>query len=195
MRFKLLRAFHAGELANLCGHFHRTKWCAADPDIRGQYSIKDKTLIVRQTIAGDIAALQNVADATELFPGDMLPDMVAPFLDNGVDDALWLTCCDADAPNGFCYARPEEMTDGTWNMLAIAVDPGQQSKGAGALLVAEVEATLRGMCVRVLIVDTSGTEEFSATRRFYIANGYEEEARIRDFWAVGDDKIIFRKAL
>ena len=48
---------------------------------------------------------------------------------------------------------------------------------------------------RVLIVDTSGTESFSGTRRFYNRCGYTEEARIRDFWGPGDDKIVFWKAL
>ena len=46
-----------------------------------------------------------------------------------------------------------------------------------------------------MIVDTSGTDDFAMTRKFYSQNGYEEEARIRDFWADGDDKVIFRKAL
>jgi len=44
-------------------------------------------------------------------------------------------------------------------------------------------------------VETSGTADFAATRRFYRQNGYEEEGRIRDFWAAGDDKVIFRKPL
>lgn len=49
--------------------------------------------------------------------------------------------------------------------------------------------------VRILLADTSGTEDFAATRGFYAAKGYTEEARIRDFWAAGDDKVTFRKAL
>lgn len=28
-----------------------------------------------------------------------------------------------------------------------------------------------------------------------LQNGYDEEARIRDFYGAGDDKIIFRKSL
>lgn len=37
--------------------------------------------------------------------------------------------------------------------------------------------------------------EFEYVRGFYRQHGYEEEARIRDFYAEGADKIIFRKAL
>ena len=48
---------------------------------------------------------------------------------------------------------------------------------------------------RLIVVDTSGIEDFAGTRAFYARSGYDEEARIRDFWATGDDKVIFRKAL
>ncbi|CAN0589115.1 unnamed protein product [Ectocarpus sp. 12 AP-2014] len=49
--------------------------------------------------------------------------------------------------------------------------------------------------VRVLLVETSGNAGFARTRAFYAQAGYEEEARIREFYAAGEDKIIFRKAL
>ena len=38
-------------------------------------------------------------------------------------------------------------------------------------------------------------ETFLATRAFYRRNGYDEEARIRDFYGPGEDKIVFWKAL
>lgn len=41
----------------------------------------------------------------------------------------------------------------------------------------------------------SGLDSFELTRSFYRKNGYDEEARIRDFYRAGDDKIVFRKAL
>jgi len=90
---------------------------------------------------------------------------------------------------------PEEMTEGTWNMLAIAVMPARHRSGHGAALVARVEAALRERGARLVIVDTSGTDGFADTRAFYAALSYGEEARIRDFWDAGDDKVTFRKAL
>lgn len=57
------------------------------------------------------------------------------------------------------------------------------------------EAHLQSLGQRLLIVDTSGTDDFALTRQFYATSGYEEEARIRDFWGEGDDKVIFRKSL
>ena len=34
---------------------------------------------------------------------------------------------------GFCYAVPEELADGAWNMLAIAVCPQKRGGGVAAL--------------------------------------------------------------
>jgi ribosomal protein S18 acetylase RimI-like enzyme len=49
--------------------------------------------------------------------------------------------------------------------------------------------------VRLLLVETSGLPAFEGTRGFYRARGYAEEARIRDFYQAGEDKIVFRKLL
>ena len=146
------------------------------------------------TTTEDIPALQKVLEGTGLFPSDMLPDMLAPAL-AGTAEAVWLTCHLAGAAVGFCYSAPEELAEGTWNMLALAVRPDLQGQGLGRALPQAVETHLRTRGQRLLIVDTSGTPDFALTRRFYARNGYDEEARIRDFWGPNDDKVIFRKAL
>ena len=150
---------------------------------------------IRHMQASDIPALQSVLDQTELFPSEMLPDMASGFLKSDVPEDLWLACEAEGVAIGFCYARPEMLADGACNMLAIAVHPDQQGKGVGAALTKQMEQTLRQSKQRVVIVDTSGTDAFADTRAFYTKNGYTEEARIRDFWAPGDDKVIFWKRL
>ena len=153
-------------------------------------------MTVRPTQASDIPELQGVLDSTQLFPSEMLLDMLAPAVEIGDSDHLWLTVLDASGvPVGFCYAVPEQMADGTWNMLAIAVDVSAQRAGHGGKLVAALEDTLRQRDARILIADTSGVEAFAPTRAFYVANGYAQEARIREFWGPGDDKVVFWKAL
>ncbi len=150
---------------------------------------------IRQSKTEDIPALIDVLDATGLFPSNLLPDMVQGFLSGEPRADIWLTCEAKGEAIGFCYAVPEDMTEGTWNMLAIAVHPDKQGEGAGAALVRALEQDLRDRGHRILIVDTSGTVEFDRTRAFYRRQAYTEEARIRDFWAAGDDKVIFWKSL
>ncbi len=150
--------------------------------------------MIKPTTKDDIRDLQLVLDETGLFPGEMLPDMLAPSI-AGETDAFWLTYHHNGKAVGLCYTVPEELADGTWNMLALAILPEEQGQSLGTALVAAAERYLSDRNHRILIVETSGTDEFALTRKFYARNGFEEEARIRDFWADGDDKVIFRKAL
>lgn len=153
-----------------------------------------KDMEVQLTRAEDIPALKAVVDETELFPVDMLQEMLSPFL-AGEAGSVWLTAHLNGKPVGLCYAVPEALTNGTWNMLALAVLPAHQGRGIGGALVNSLENHLRRQGVRVLIADTSGTEGFARTRQFYANSGYSEEARIRDFWDVVDDKVVFWKTL
>lgn len=151
-------------------------------------------MILRPTEDGDLVALEQVVVATGLFPSEMLAEMLAPAL-AGAGAGLWLTCCMAEGPMGFSYAEPEVLTEGTWNLRALAVHPDRQGAGCGAALVRGTEEHLRAEGQRLLIVETSGIEAFAPIRRFYARLGYQQDARVRDFWAEADDKIIFRKAL
>jgi GNAT superfamily N-acetyltransferase len=153
-----------------------------------------KNLNIALTTTDDISALQVVLDQTDLFPSEMLPNMIAPAL-AGESEAIWLSCHVDGVAVGLCFVEPEELTDGTWNMLALAVLPELQGKKVGTALVNAVEELLKSKGQRILIVDTSSKDEFRLTRQFYIKNQYEEEAKIRDFWAAGDDKVTYRKAL
>lgn len=150
---------------------------------------------IRPTEHDDIPALQKVLDGTGLFPSELLPEMAGATLSDTSSEDVWLTCEKEGTAIGFCYAAPEQLAEGTWNMLAIAVHPSMQGHGAGGAIVKRLEEILRKRGHRVLIADTSGTSAFDETRKFYRKNGYTEEARIRDFWAAGDDKVVFWKSL
>ncbi len=138
--------------------------------------------------------LKAVIDATGLFPAEMLDALTAEYLDNGSSRDLWLTVDEA-GPVAVAYCAPERMTQGTWNLLLIAVHPARQGQGLGARLTGHIESALAASGERVLLVETSGLPEFERTRSFYRRLGYTEEARIRDFYQAGEDKIIFHKAL
>jgi ribosomal protein S18 acetylase RimI-like enzyme len=143
---------------------------------------------IAPTTSGDIPALQKVVEETGLFPSEMLPDLVASVL-SGESSEVWLTCHANGEPCGLCYLRPEMLTEGTWNMIALAVSTSCQGEGQGSALVKGAEDHLRMNGARLLVVDTSGTEDFAKTREFYLKNG------IRDFWDTADDKVTFRKRL
>jgi ribosomal protein S18 acetylase RimI-like enzyme len=149
---------------------------------------------IRPITPDDMPALKAVIDANGLFPSGMLDDMTAGYFDGDASDDLWLTVDDG-GPVAVAYCAPERMTQGTWNLYLIAVHPDRQGQRRGAALLRRVEQTLAARGERVLLVETSGLPSFEPTRAFYRKCGYEEEARIRDFYQAGEDKIVFRKAL
>lgn len=151
-------------------------------------------IAIRDLVRADLSRIVPILDATDLFPSDMLPAMAEPWL-SGAAPHHWLVAVDGDAVLGFAYAEPERMTDGTVNLLAIAVDPARQNRGVGSALIAELSARLLAAGCRVLIVETSSLEGFAATQAFYAARGFTREARIRDFYEDGNDKIVFWKRL
>jgi hypothetical protein len=58
-----------------------------------------------------------------------------------------------------------------------------------------VESKALEMSGRLLVVETSSKASYADTVEFYRRLGYAENSRIRDFYDVGDDKIIFVKRL
>lgn len=139
----------------------------------------------------DLPILAPIAEAT-LFPGDMLPDMMAPALGGEAQD-MWLVVEQGGAPVGFAFVQPEAMTDRTWNLRAIATDPALHGKGAGTALIGAVEAALSE--ARLLVIDTTQTEDQARARRFYAARGYDHVATIPGFFGPGEDKVTFVKTL
>ena len=152
------------------------------------------SLNVRRVDPGDVPGLKTVLEATELFPPQMLEGMLAAYL-AGDPDHQWMVAHRNATPLGFCFAEAEALTEGTWNMRALGVHPDHQRAGAGRALVAALEGALHAKGQRLLIVDTASGPDLAPARAFYAAIGYAAEARIRDFWAAGEDKVTFRKVL
>jgi ribosomal protein S18 acetylase RimI-like enzyme len=132
------------------------------------------------TVAADVPGLRLVLEHTGLFPVEALDDMLASFLAFEGPER-WLTARLDGAPVGFAFFRPEAHTDGTWNVLAIAVLPEHQNSGIGSQLMERIEDILRRDRQRVLLVETSGTPAYEATRAFYRARHYTEVGRIPEY--------------
>ncbi len=154
--------------------------------------------MIRFTVSEDTDALLTLAAATGLFEADQIDDLAQmlaqQFNQEITSPAIWLTDYDSK-PVGLAYVAPERMTHGTWNLYLIAIHPDHQQQGRGTELLGYIEQLMRERGERLLLVETSGTDEFAYVRQFYRARGYEEEARIRDFYIDGVDKIVFRKSL
>jgi len=96
---------------------------------------------------------------------------------------------------GYECHGPTPLTDGTYDLYWIAVDPAVQGAGHGRALLTHAEADVRGRRGRLLLIETSSQESYNATKRFYERSGYPLVARIPDFYRQGDDKLVYAKYL
>lgn len=81
------------------------------------------------------------------------------------------------APPGASYGAPEPFADRPWNLYFLAVSPAAHRRGVGSVLVDHVVSTL--------------TDAYRRARNFYLARSFVEEARIREYYGPGDDKVVF----
>ncbi|HET7433746.1 MAG TPA: N-acetyltransferase [Thermoanaerobaculia bacterium] len=93
-----------------------------------------------------------------------------------------------------CYG-PTPMTVGVYDLYWIAVDPRQQGQGFGQLLLRFVENEVKRQSGRMLLIETSSKQSYAPTVRFYQQAGYQEISRIKDFYRIEDDKVVFCKHL
>ncbi|HKW09150.1 MAG TPA: GNAT family N-acetyltransferase [Gemmatimonadaceae bacterium] len=137
--------------------------------------------------------LREILDATAVFRQDEVDIALELFDDDG--DYEFLGGFDDDDLVAYACFGATPGTDRTFDLYWIAVHPVAQRHGGGSRLLSEVEQRLVDRGARLLVVETSSRPEYDATRRFYLARGYQEVARMRDFYAIGDDRVIYTKSL
>ena len=93
-----------------------------------------------------------------------------------------------------CYG-PIAGTRGSWDLYWIAVHRDFQRRGVGRALLGEAERLIAEQGGRRLYVETSSRRQYQPTRAFYLGQGYRLEARLTDFYAAGDNKLVYVKVL
>lgn len=96
---------------------------------------------------------------------------------------------------GYMTYGPTPLTLGTFDLYWMAVDPKAQGRGIGKALVLWLEEHVRREGGRLIVIETSSTEKYEPTRRFYLGLSYTEVARIPDFYGPGDGRIIYTKRM
>jgi GNAT superfamily N-acetyltransferase len=153
----------------------------------------------RPTTRKEIKPLVTMAEGTKVFKpleiaalGQILDD----YFNDDVEEGHRAVTVEKDNdPIGFAYFGPTPMTEGTWHLFWIFVEKGTQARGLGAKILKYVEDEIRAAGGRLLIVETSSLPHYEPTQRFYLKHGYNEVARVADFYADGDSMVVFSKRL
>ena len=95
---------------------------------------------------------------------------------------------------GYACFGATPLTDGVWDLYWIAVHPAHQGSGVAAELLREVERLVVLERARMLLIETASKASYARQRTFYLKSGYREVARVPDFYAVGDDRVIYARS-
>jgi ribosomal protein S18 acetylase RimI-like enzyme len=96
---------------------------------------------------------------------------------------------------GYCAWGHVPLTRQSYDLYWIAVAPHAQGQGIGQHLMSLVERAVARRGGGGLYIETSSRRVYARTRRFYRDAGYRQVARLPDFYAPGDHKVVFCKTL
>ena len=138
-------------------------------------------------------------EATRVFRAEEIAvgvEVIQSYLDHpGQDyDAVGAFTRDGSLLGYACWGATP-CTVGTFDLYWIAVSPDAQGRGIGKLIMQEVERRLALANARLVLIETSSSDPYAPTRAFYRSLGYQEVARVPDFYLDGDDRVILARRL
>lgn len=152
-----------------------------------------------ELLSSDADSVRRLVAATKMFRPheiDVAVELVEETLNRGEAAGYHFIFAEqAGEVVGYVSYGPITVTTDSYDLYWIVVDPSQQGKGLGRSLLQLAEQRIAGRGGRQVYIETSGQEIYLPTRRFYDRCGYELEATIRDFYAPGDDKLIYVRRL
>ncbi len=149
--------------------------------------------------AGDKPAVMEILRHTPEFKPievDAAEELIDCYLDKAVDSGYHILVAELEGSIvGYVCYGPTPMTESTWDMYWAAVASPRKGQGIGGALFAEAERKMREAGGKLIVLETSSTAEYEATRRFHTHQGYQSVCLIPDFYAPGDGRILYTKKL
>jgi D-alanine-D-alanine ligase len=150
--------------------------------------------LLRHLTAADRGRIEEVSRAVGVFRQDEIPVALEVF-DGAVAGSPDYLALGAEMDGrlaGWISWGPTPCTLGTFDLYWMAVDPAHHGAGIGTALLNAMEQQLPGTA-RLVVVETAGRPDYAPTRAFYQARGYRAVSRIPDFYAPGDDQVVYVK--
>jgi ribosomal protein S18 acetylase RimI-like enzyme len=156
----------------------------------------DPGLEVRATLPEDAADIRTIAGSAGVFSTEEIAtvdELLQAYLSQGPQQSgyAFLSCIADRRVVGFACYGPRALTQGTYDLYWIATNRTAGRQGVGGALSARVAHEVKAQGGRLVVAETSGLPTYEPARRFYESHGYERAATIPDFYAPGDDMIIY----
>ncbi|PTN36784.1 GNAT family N-acetyltransferase [Desulfonatronum sp. SC1] len=150
--------------------------------------------------AEDIPAIAGLAGATGFFTAQevaVAAELAEERLNKGPASGYHFLFAEDAAKGlmGYACFGPIPCTIASFDLYWIIVDPRRQGHGLGKRLIQLAEAEIQALGGTRVYIETSSRDLYHPTRRFYERCGYALEAVLKDFYAPGDDKLIYCKSL
>jgi ribosomal protein S18 acetylase RimI-like enzyme len=148
---------------------------------------------------GDVAALRRLVAATKVFYPEersIAAELLEERLRLGARSGYTFFFADHDGEMiGYCVWGQVPLTRCSYDLYWIAVAPQWQGAGVGQQLMLLAERAVARRGGGGLYIETSSRDVYDRTRRFYRHAGYKQVAKLADFYAPGDHKVVFCKTI
>lgn len=123
-------------------------------------------------------------------------ELVVERLEKGIRSGYYfLFAEEAETLVGYSCFGPIACTISSYDLYWIAVQGNLRGRGLGRDILACTENTIAANGGNRVYVETSYRPQYNPTRHFYERCGYKAVALLQDFFAPGDDKVIYQKDL
>lgn len=153
---------------------------------------------IRKLLNKDRDKIRQILIDTEMFTEEEISvaiELIDEFLNKGEESGyeIYSFIDGNDETIGYICFGKRPLTLATFDIYWIAVEPSLHGKGIGKSLIKFAEQKVKERGGELILVETSSQTKYHKTRLFYKSCGYEEIARIKNFYKPNDDLIIFAK--
>jgi len=147
----------------------------------------------------DIERVRDIVESTRFFYDhevEIAAELVAEYVAEGESTGYYFVFADLNGVTvAYSCFGPITMSKTSFDLYWIVTHNDYRGQGIGRKVLEETCRRARNMGCSIIIAETSGLPHYAPTRAFYISNKFEQEARLRDFYAMGDDKVFYTKRI
>jgi ribosomal protein S18 acetylase RimI-like enzyme len=145
--------------------------------------------------SGDIQRVKEIVESTKFFHDyevEVAVELVIERLHEGDKSGYNFVFAEVDGVvAGYSCFGLIACTKSSHDLYWIVTHDDFRGKGIGKKLLEETYKEARKMGATSLYAETSAKEQYAPTRHFYDKNSFTLEARLKDFYDEGDDKLIY----
>jgi GNAT superfamily N-acetyltransferase len=148
----------------------------------------------------DIKSIHDIVESTKFFYDheiEIAVELVTETLNLGEEaTGYYFVFAEADGVTAAysCFG-PISMSKTSFDLYWIATHNNFRGKGIGKKLLEETYKQATAMGCKIIIAETSGLPHYAPTRAFYDTTEFTLEARLKDFYDMGDDKLFYTKRI